>query len=128
MLSCFLYSTYPPCGTISSDRRKQIFIQNNFVESTIHAIVAYAEAIRKVCGSSGLCGALTSMSPETFHKQYLSKVDFTYPNNFIISALRGRRIAFDVNGDPLTADVTFFIYNFTIQQVRHSFRILLFKR
>ncbi|KAL8562533.1 hypothetical protein ACOMHN_045798 [Nucella lapillus] len=96
-------------GTIN---RAQDFVQSPYVEQTILSIAAYAEAIKRVCqGSSGVCSNLRSMNPLTFHNSYLSKVDITLPNTFPVTELRRHRLAFDVNGDPLTSSYTFYNYN-----------------
>lgn len=105
------FRNYPDCQQKTANERRTEFRQDPAVENTIFAIFAYVEAIRQVCGNSGICQALQQMQPRTFHDQYLSKVDFTFPNDFSIAALRGRRIAFDVNGDPLTPSFSFYRYN-----------------
>ncbi|KAK7481552.1 hypothetical protein BaRGS_00027201, partial [Batillaria attramentaria] len=98
------------------------YMNDPIVERTILSIFAYVEAVRMVCGNSGVCQTLRNMDPRMFHDTYLSKVDFTFPNDFSVTALRGRRVAFDVNGDPLTSAFTFYQYNlvnavYTYQEV-----------
>ncbi|KAK7087415.1 uncharacterized protein [Littorina saxatilis] len=103
------FNTYAFCtsSTINPDNFKQSY----YVERTILAILAYAEAIRTVCpGANGVCNQLSSMEPRVFHDTYLSKVNLRYPDDFFIPEFRRRQLAFDVNGDPLTSSFTFFSY------------------
>jgi len=52
-----------------------------YVDHTIQAVYAYASALKtaqaQLCGtSSGVCQSLRQMSAETFHNQFLMKVNF----------------------------------------------------
>lgn len=105
------FRSLPDCQQKTVDERTRTYRQDPLVEHTILTIFAYAEAVRAVCGSTGVCSTLRQMDPLTFHTQYLSKVDFTFPTTFSIQSLRGRRIAFDLNGDPLTSSFTFYRYD-----------------
>ncbi|XP_076452891.1 uncharacterized protein LOC143288376 [Babylonia areolata] len=103
------FNTMPTCS--NTINRAQDFRQSPYVEQTILAIYTYAEAIKRVCGGlSGVCSPLKNMSPLDFHKNYLSKVDITLPTTFPIPELRGRRLAYDVNGDLLFSGYTFYNY------------------
>ena len=60
---------------LSTNPRTQDFRQSPYVEQTIIAIFAYAEAIKKRCPSdTGVCSRLRSTSPLDFHRQFLSTV------------------------------------------------------
>lgn len=91
------------------------------METTVNAIMAYAETVRSICTTNG-CPQLASVSPSAFHSQ-LSTLNFTYPGTFSVAALRGRRIAFDMNGDLISSGYTFYNYNsrsgsYAFEQVR----------
>jgi len=67
-----------------------------------------------------VCAIVLFVLVMSAHDLLLRQTDVTFPNTFIIPELRGRRVAFDVNGDPLTSAYTF--YNYLNSNSRFSFQ------
>ncbi|CAL1541550.1 unnamed protein product [Lymnaea stagnalis] len=107
---CSLTTATNQCTLKSAATLAPMFVQNPWVVPTIKAVFAYAQAIATICTNSGFCSNLRNMNALAFHN-VLHNVDFTFPDNFLATDLRGQRIKFDANGDPEVSDFSIYNYN-----------------
>ncbi|XP_061163158.1 uncharacterized protein LOC133172311 isoform X1 [Saccostrea echinata] len=118
------FNNKPACPTLSEAERRNSFVQDQFVEPSVHAVFGYAYALRKAhqdkCnGIPGLCTALSAMTTKEFYENYLRAVDFTYTKEERVESLASvglepynapAKVKFDANGDIINP--TYDIYNF----------------
>ncbi|XP_033748674.1 LOW QUALITY PROTEIN: uncharacterized protein LOC117333478 [Pecten maximus] len=118
------FSSLPQCTPLTESDRRNSFVQDQFVEPAVHAVYAYAHALKTahaaLCGgSAGLCPQLASLSQEDFYDNYLRSVNFTYTKKERVESLASvglepynapAQLAFDANGDIIKP--TYDIYNF----------------
>lgn len=88
--------------------RTEDFRQSPYVELTVITLYTYVEAMKTACRTMS-CNSNWNISPLDFHN-ILKKVDYTFPQDFFIRELAGRRVAYDINGDLIYSAYTF--YNF----------------
>lgn len=105
---CSLTSASNACPSLTEAQRRDAFVQSPYVVSIYKAVLAFAQAIREVCGNSGLCPALTNMGQEAFYQTLLA-LDHTV----VGTSIDGERIAFNDHGDPADGAFDVFIYKDT---------------
>lgn len=76
-------STYTDCVIDTETQRRNDFVQDQFVEPTVHAVMVYARALKNahtaLCnGVPGMCANLRTLSTEDFYINYMKEIDFTY--------------------------------------------------
>ncbi|KAK6192475.1 hypothetical protein SNE40_003935 [Patella caerulea] len=116
-----------PVCQIQSERAKRLnFNQDPFVEPAVHAVFAYAYALREAqkakCGPNfvGMCENLRNMTTQEFFNDYLKKVNFTYGKKERVSSLASdqyapyfaaAKVKFDENGDIVNPAYDIWNYN-----------------
>ncbi|GFS18551.1 metabotropic glutamate receptor 3 [Elysia marginata] len=111
--SCWIKtpSSLPQCNSQGQATLEANFVQSPFAVPTMKAIAAYAEAVRLRCDTTlgtSCVNQLRSVSPSDFHDT-LRNLDVTFPANYPIVGLRGKRVKFDANGDLDSYDCS--VYN-----------------
>ena len=96
------YSSFSDCTTKApATKLAAINTQFSFVDSTIKAVYAYAEALQAAqninCGSTGFCQALRQMTPAEFHNR-LKAVNFDVSFCFVVLPATSRSKKFNFFG------------------------------
>ena len=128
---CSLKGPFNKCVLKTEEEKRKAFTQGVYVEPAVHAVFAYARALRDAqqdkCGkgSSGVCPQLLEMQSGEFLKNYVMKVDFTYSMDERIASMASYEyepykaaatLKFDANGD--IEDPMFDIWNFNDVPIR----------
>lgn len=76
-------SSYTDCVIGTETERRNAFVQDQFVEPAVHAVMVYARALKNahtaLCGGArGMCTALRTLSTADFYANYMKEIDFTY--------------------------------------------------
>lgn len=70
------------CPFLTENDRRRNFVQDQFVESAVHAVFTYARALKQahtqLCGTRGMCAALRQLSTTDFYHDYMRDLTFTY--------------------------------------------------
>ena len=112
------------CPTLTESERRNVFVQDQFVEPAVHAVFGYAYALRKAhaekCGGIvGICNQLATLTTQEFYTNYLRNVNFTYTKQERVESLASvglepynaaAKVRFDANGDIVGP--TYDVYNF----------------
>lgn len=117
------YAGLPVCVSKTETERRTEFVQDQFVEPAVHAVYAYAYALKQahtaLCGNPGMCQALKDLTTENFYNNYLKQVDFTYTKKERVESLASfglepynapAKVAFDAMGDIVSP--SYDVYNF----------------
>jgi hypothetical protein len=117
------YATYADCAELSENSRRMNFVQDMFVEPAVHAVFAYAHALRAahqtLCsGQPGLCAQLKSLSNADFYQQYLRQTNFVYGKAERVESLASAQLEpyyapakVEFDGNDIVGSV-YDIYNF----------------